>query len=74
VLDDYRMVILGSFGGSFWTIISKVPPIPLVFGKMGFKKVLKMTPKVVILGHPGVLSDLLFQGMVQKCPIIGMSF
>jgi hypothetical protein len=33
-----------------------------------------MTPKVVILGHPGVISDLLFQGMVQKCPIIGMSF
>jgi hypothetical protein len=35
------MVILGSFGGSFWTIISKVPPIPLVFGKMGSKRALK---------------------------------
>jgi hypothetical protein len=51
VLDDYRMVILGSFGGSFWTIISKVPPIPLVFGKMGFKKVLKMTQKWSFWGH-----------------------
>jgi hypothetical protein len=74
VLNDYRLVILGSFGRSFWTVISKVPPISLVFGEIGFKKVLKMTPKVVILGHPGVISDLLFQGMVQKCPIIGMSF
>jgi hypothetical protein len=45
------MVILGSFGGPFWTIISKVPPIPLVFGKMGFKKGPQEWSFGVILGH-----------------------
>jgi hypothetical protein len=51
VLDDYRMIILGSFGGSFWAIISKVPPIPLVFSQMGFKKGSQERSFGVIWGH-----------------------
>jgi hypothetical protein len=53
VLNDYRMVILGVIWRVIWAIISKVPPIPSVFGEMGFKKDSQEWSFGVIWGHLG---------------------
>jgi hypothetical protein len=53
--NDSKSGHFGSKQGHFWTIISKVPPIPLVFSKMGFKKGSQEGSSGVIWGHLGRL-------------------
>jgi hypothetical protein len=50
-----KVVILGHLEGHFWVIISKVPPISLVFGNMWSKKGPQEGSSGVIWGHLGHL-------------------